>query len=323
MKKLFITLLVFVCTTTTVLAQNDKNTELISSIGFHKKSDIPAEIQIRKIFEQYQKYTNSQNIDGFMNLHDESYVSTDGYNKNRLKELALEAWKEFPDVKYTIKVISVNVDIDNATVITTERMSGLSNASVEYIKGTGYIDSESTAVYYLKKYSNDWRITSDFIINEKSSMRYGVAKYIPMKLDAPSIVAPNEEYTAILKINVPKHYVALVSINNEPITYPTERSTEVFRSIKADGTRERILTSNDGKKNENAIASIGIAKPQISNDAINVNLLGIAFLSSRVNVLEHKYSSFNIENKKIQKSIEKDEDAANNKSQTSGEKKSK
>ena len=216
-----------------------------------------------------------------MNLHDESYVSTDGYNKDRLKELALEAWKEFPDVKYTIKVISVNVDIDNATVITTERMSGLTNASVEYIKGHGYIDSESTAVYYLKKYSNDWRITSDFIINEKSSMRYGVAKYIPMKLDAPSIVAPNEEYTAILKINVPKHYVALVSINNEPITYPTERSTEVFRSIKADGIRERILTSNDGKKNENVDAPLtwipvfvrqGTATPiQLASDTLKMS----------------------------------------------------
>ena len=109
-----------------------------------------------------------------------------------------------------------------------------------------------------------------------------------MRLDAPALVSPEEEYTAILKMDVPRKYVALVSINNEPITYPLEKSTEVFRSIKSDGIRERILISNDGSKNENAIASIGIAKPDIKEDTINVNLVGIAFLSSRVNVVKHK-----------------------------------
>ncbi len=271
-----------------VLADDTKLAVNLSSIGFHKRSDIPAEIQIRKIFEDYQKYTNEQKLDEFLNLHDDSYKSSDGYGKSRLKELVVESWKEFPKVKYGIKVISVNVDLDNATVITNERLSGVTNSSVEYIKGNGYIDSDSTAVYYLKRFSNEWRIVSDFVINEKTSMRYGIARFIPMRLDAPALVSPEEEYTAILKMDVPRKYVALVSINNEPITYPLEKSTEVFRSIKSDGIRERILISNDGSKNENAIASIGIAKPDIKEDTINVNLVGIAFLSSRVNVVKHK-----------------------------------
>ena len=259
-----------------------------SNIGFHKKSDIEPTVQIKQIFDNYQKYCNTQQLDKFLNLHDSSYRSADGYNIDSLKELAKESWKEYPDVKYSIKVLSIDVNLDNATVITKERLSGTTNTTVEFVKGNGYIDSESTAIYYLKRFSNEWKITSDFVISEKTSMRYGIARFIPMRLDAPALVSPEEEYTAILKMDVPRKYVALVSINNEPITYPLEKSTEVFRSIKSDGIRERILISNDGSKNENAIASIGIAKPDIKEDTINVNLVGIAFLSSRVNVVKHK-----------------------------------
>ena len=262
--------------------------EDLHEIGFHKRSDIPTEIQIRKIFEDYQKATNNKDIDSFLSLHDDAYKSSDGYDKSRLKELALASWQEFPNVRYNIKVLSVNADMDNATVLTQERLTGLTQSTVEYIKGNGYIDSESTAIYYLKRFSNEWRITSEFVINEKTSMRYGAARFIPMKLDAPAMVAPNEDYTAVLKINVPDNLVALISINNEPITYPMEKSTEVFRSVKSDGIRERILKSNDGSKNENAIASIGIASPKVKDDNLNVNIVGIAFLSSRVNVVKHK-----------------------------------
>lgn len=260
----------------------------VDSIGFHKRTEIAPELQIKAIFDSYRKYSNCKNLEKFLSLHDDTYRSADGYGKNRLKELAVESWKEYPDVKYTIKVVSVNVDLDNATVITNENLSGITNSAVEYVKGNGYINSESTAIYYLKRFSNEWRITSDFIVNEKTSMRYGVARFIPMNLDAPSLVVPEEEYTAILKLNVPRSYVALVSLNNEPITFPFVKSTEVFRTVKADGIQERILKSNDGLKNENAIASIGIARPNMQDNNLNVNIVGIAFLSSRVNVLTHK-----------------------------------
>ena len=287
MKKiiLFFVLVLCFCSGTQAFCSENFN---LSEIGFHKKTDIAPQIQIRNIFENYQKYTNSHNLDKFLNLHDSSYRSSDGYDRERLKELAQESWKEYPDVKYSVKVLSVDVDVDNATVITKETLSGTTHTAVEFVKGTGYIDSESTAIYYLRRCSNEWKIISDFVVSEKTSMRYGMAKFIPMSLDAPAIVAPEEEYTAILKMNVPRSYLALVSIANEPITYPLQKSTDVFRNLKNTGIQERILKSNNGSKNENAVASIGIAKPDIKDNNINVNIVGVAFLSSRVNVVKHK-----------------------------------
>lgn len=265
---------------------NDKSN--INSIGFHKKTDLPPELQIKQIFEQYQKYSNNKQLEDFLSLHDDNYRSSDGYNKARLRELAIESWNEYPEIKYNLKVLNINVDVDNATVITQEKLIGTTNSPIELVKGNGLINSESTAIYYLKRCSNSWKIYSDFVISEKTSLRYGLAKYIPMSVDAPAIVAPDEDYTAILKINTPRQYVALISINNEPITYPIQKSEEVFRAMKSTGIQERILHSNDGGKNENAVASVGIAKPNIKNDNLSVDLLGIAFLSSRVNVVKHK-----------------------------------
>ena len=264
----------------------------LSNIGFHKKNDVAPVIQIKQIFEKYQKFCNSQNLNMFLNLHDASYRSADGYDIESLRELAIESWKEYPDVKYSIKVLSTDVSLDNAVVITKEHLSGTTDTTVEFVNGNGYIDSESTAVYYLKRFSNEWKIVSDFVLNEKTSIKYGTAKFIPMEIDAPALVAPKQEYTAILKMNVPRTYIALISISNEPITYPFQRSTEVFRSLKPSGIQERILTSNNSNKNENAVASVGIAKADIKNNDININIAGIAFLSSRVNVMSLKSEKF-------------------------------
>ena len=213
-------------------------------------------------------------------------------DKETLKKLAIEVIKNYPDMKYDIKVLSVNVDVDNATVITKEKLYATTDSNIEYIKGKGYIDAESTNIYYLKRFSNEWKITSDFIVNEKTAMRYGLAKFVPMLIDAPSTVTPDTDYTAVLKINLPAKYKALIAIDNEPISYPTEKIPNTFRGLKPSGIQERILYSNKENKNENATASIGIVKADIKDDNINVNIVGLAFLTSRVNVIPAKVNSF-------------------------------
>lgn len=75
-----------------------------------------------------------------------------------------------------------------------------------------------------------------------------------------------------------------MSINNEEITFPAQKAEEVFRTVKSDGIQERILKANSNKNNENAVASIGIAKTNITNKNVEVNIVGIAFLTSRVNL---------------------------------------
>ena len=308
MKKIFIIFALLITTIIPASAVTDtkaeKDTELkkqpvnidMSKIGFHKRLDVDPQLQMKQMFKNYQKYLNSKDVDKFLSVYDETYKSSDGYGKDKLKQLAEAVVKAYPDMKYDINIVSVDVDVDNATVITREKLYASTDSNIQYIKGKGLIDAESTNIYYLKRFSNDWRITSDFIINEKTAIRYGIAKFVPMLIDAPSNVAPGQEYSAILKINLPTKYKALIAIDNEPISYPGEKIPETFRGLKPSGIQERILYSNKDNKNENATASIGIVKADINNNNISVNIVGLAFLSSRVNVLEPKADSFIINN---------------------------
>lgn len=296
MKKIFFILSIICCSLIQNMAISAENTDIsksdLAKIGFHKRLEIPSQQQIKEIFSNYQKYMNTKELDKFLGLYDSSYKSSDGYDKETLKKLAIEVIKNYPDMKYDIKVLSVNVDVDNATVITKEKLYATTDSNIEYIKGKGYIDAESTNIYYLKRFSNEWKITSDFIVNEKTAMRYGLAKFVPMLIDAPSTVTPDTDYTAVLKINLPAKYKALIAIDNEPISYPTEKIPNTFRGLKPSGIQERILYSNKENKNENATASIGIVKADIKDDNINVNIVGLAFLTSRVNVIPAKVNSF-------------------------------
>lgn len=295
MKKIFVIFALFLTAVTPVFADtnsNKTNNIDITQIGFHKRLDTDPQVQMKDMFKNYQKYLNAKDLDKFLSVYDQTYKSSDGYGKDKLKVLAEAVIKNYPDMKYDIKVVSIDVDVDNATVITREKLYASMDSNIQYIKGRGSIDAESTNIYYLRRFSNEWRITSDFIINEKTAIRYGLAKYVPMLLDAPSIVAPGEEYTAVLKMNLPVKYKALISIDSEPISYPGEKIPETFRGLKSTGIQERILHSNKDNKNENATASIGIVKADIKNENINVNIVGLAFLSSRVNVLEQKADGF-------------------------------
>ena len=295
MKKLFILFALVCMTAMPVLAANTENKKEnvdFTKIGFHKRTDLQPQIQMKDMFKNYQRYLNCKDVDKFLSVYDDSYKSSDGYGKDKLKLLAEAVVKNYPDMKYDIKVISIDVDVDNATIITREKLSASVDSNIQYIKGKGYIDAESTNIYYLKRFSNEWRITSDFIINEKTAVRYGLAKYVPMLIDAPSLVAPGQEYTAVLKMSLPDKYKALISIDNDPISYPEEKIPETFRGLKPSGIQERILYSNKENKNENATASIGIVKADIKEDNINVNIVGLGFLSSRVNVIEQKSDNF-------------------------------
>ncbi len=240
--------------------------------------------EVKEFFDKYGKLNNTKEIDKLLEMYDDNYLSADKFDKAKLKELALDSWKAYPRAKYEMKVLSVSSDYQNATVLVQESISGESESKVDYLSGNGYIESDALTVYYLKKFYTGWKIVSDYIIDEKTSLKYGVAKDITMKIDAPPLAQPAQEYSSIVRVDVPKEYVALVSINNEEITFPAQKAEEVFRTIKNDGIQERILKANTNKNNENAVASIGIAKTNITNRNVEVNIVGIAFLTSRVNL---------------------------------------
>ena len=107
-----------------------------------------------------------------------------------------------------------------------------------------------------------------------------------MSINSPAQVANDEEYNVIFDIKLPKGYLALGSISNEPIVYPQIPPKEVFRNMQQDALLERVVRSNNDNKNEYAIASIGLTKAEMSADnQLNIHVAGLGFIMNRVNVL--------------------------------------
>ena len=254
-----------------------------NSLSFFKKNP---EREIRKVINSQERYSNKNNYDKYMATFDKSYMSSDGFDFETYSKLVKDIWSEFKDTKYNLKINSIKVDGLNATVNISENAV----ANIPAAKGnvTGELKSSSESIYYMKKINGKWKVVSDFISYEQTSMLYGDAKNIDIKLEVPEKVAPNTEYTASLEFVPPKGSIAVASISSEKVEYPQQHNKEVFRSMPDDNILERLFTSNNENANEYVIASVGLTKTDVSDLSIKLSLTGYGYVVRRVNVVSEQ-----------------------------------
>ena len=151
---------------------------------------------------------------------------------------------------------------------------------------SGVLKSEADSVYYLKKINGKWKVTSDKINEEVTSMLYGDAINLNIKLTAPHEVTPGYEYTASLEFDPPKDTFAIASISKDKVEYPQKQAKEVFRKLPDDHILERLFISNKDNANEYVVASIGLTKANIKDLSIKLSLTGFGYQIIRVNVVD-------------------------------------
>ena len=125
------------------------------------------------------------------------------------------------------------------------------------------------------------------VYSEKTSIKYGSAKEIEIKMDAPECVSAENEYNVKISADLPDGTGLIASIASETIQYPQAiNREEIFRPMKQSGELERVLIANNEGKNEIAIASVALAKAVVDeNSQINIKVDGVAFVASRINVI--------------------------------------
>lgn len=240
--------------------------------------------KIRKSLYQHSRYANLYNLNSLKDLYAENYVNADGLNKNIYFDLIKKTWASYPDVKYKIDIKSIDINSNTASVIVSESASATTNTKSGVVNEKGLLLSYSTSIYYFEKINNQWLITSDNILSEKTYLLYGSAKKIKVDLDAPMQVQGGSSYTATLKLDVPKDSLVIASIGKENITYPQTTAEEVFRKVPEDGILERVFTANEKNMNEYAVASYGVTKAEIKNGVdIKIYVTGLGFVMTRVN----------------------------------------
>lgn len=267
----------------------DNNIALLTKQGFFDRpsqhSFLPPCEEVKKVLNSHLYYANSYNFDALKSLYSPNFVNSDGLNKEIYFDLIKKTWETYPDIKYKSVIKNISISGDIAVAQVSECAEALTSAASGVVKDKGLLQSSSDSVYYLEKINNEWKITSDRIIFEKTSLKYGTAKEICTELSAPAQIASNTQYTASLNIKSPKDALVIASVGQENITYPQTTAPEVFRKMPQDNILERIFTSNNKDLNEYAVASFGVTKAEVQGTDVRVYVTGLGFLMSRVNVI--------------------------------------
>ena len=246
---------------------------------------------VKHVIDQQTVYTNKYDLDGLSSLYAKEFVNSDGFNKEVYFKLIKETWETYPDISYKTQINKIEVGENYATVYVDEVAVATSKETVEDLTVIGELYSTSKCVYYLEKQGSKWLISSEKVLDETSTLKYGDARYADIDLNVPKQIGAGKEYTASLNVVTPIDSVIIASISKENIVYPQTKSEDAFRKLTDNSVLERVFTSNKNNVNEYAVASVGVTRAEsVSDTQARIYMGGLAFIMTRINVIpENKF----------------------------------
>lgn len=287
MKKRLLSLLLIICMSPAAFAGEGFN---LFKLGIFNNDTR----EIKSLLNSQVRYANRTNFDKFIATYDKNYVNSDGFNLETYSNLVRDVWQTYNNIEYGITIKDIDIQNDKATVTVTETSFAELPAPA---KLDGVMMSEADSVYYLKKSDGDWKVASDKVISETTSLLYGAAKDLDIKLTAPQEIEAGKEYTASLEFTPPANVIAIASIASDKVEYPQNQPKEVFRKLPDDNILERIFISNSDNVNEYVVASIGLTKADINDLSIQLSLTGFGYKIVRVNVVPNNSKEINVKDR--------------------------
>lgn len=294
MKKILLIIISILLITPNVFAKNAKepfsfkNLSVRSIKGFHAQSSDT--IAVKKTLEDLNKYTNEKNIEEIKNIYDKNFYSGDSFDYESYIKMVEETFAVYSEIKYKSKIKNISVTDDWAIVQMSDKTTAtLMNQDFDDPKGEleGYCDY----TLYLRKYNDKWKIISDHVEYEETSLKYGEAKNYKMDFISPLIAEKGKSYDITLKMLPPKGTFVVATLGKEEIIYPPQKPKDAFRKLPAEGILERVVVANTKGNNEYASASIGFTKLSIEDDEImriKLKMSGMAFIMKRINIINEK-----------------------------------
>lgn len=256
--------------------------------------------EIKALFGEMIKQANKHCLVGLQSVYSKDFVNSDGFNYDIYMKMVEDTWETYPDITYSTQINNIEFTDNYARVLVTETAVSAPKEQIGDFETVGELYSTAKCIYHLQKHGEIWLIESEDVLEETSTLKYGGARYVNVKLDTPKQIGAGKYYTTTLKIDVPHGVDAVASISREKIVYPQTKTEDNFRRVSNDNILERVFMSNQENVNEYAIASVGLAQAQEQGENINIHMRGLAFIMTRVNVIpENKF--VNIEDKKVKK----------------------
>lgn len=254
--------------------------------------------EIKSLLSEMIKQANAHNLTELKAVYSKDFTNSDGFDYETYIKMVEETWETYPDISYSNNVDSIEINDNYARVYVTETAVSAPKEQIGTFETVGELYSVSKCIYHLEKHGSAWLISSEDVLDETSTLKYGSARYVNVELISPKQVGSGKTYTATLKIEVPDGTSAVASISREKIVYPQTKNEDNFRRV-FDDTLERVFTANSDNVNEYTIASVGLAQAEEKGEDIKVFMNGLAFIMTRVNVIpENKFIKLETNEKK-------------------------
>ncbi len=287
MRKIILLLIMALTIAPSVFVQADAS--LISDRAYRseQKREFKQNIkQIEELFKIHNEFANAHDIKRLKPLYTDTYINSDGFNKDVYFKSIESTWESCEDLTYTTDIISVDINGNYASVQVEETATGTIMDSLDFMPVTGEIHSKSKGIYHLIKINDRWFISGETAISDESSLLYGDARFMNIEIQAPSQVNAGETYTTTLKIDADPSTFILGSIDHDVMTYPSSTPKNELRAIPQSQTLERLIKANTQNLNEYAVASLAISKVKLlDKDNFRIYMAGLACVMKRVNVV--------------------------------------
>lgn len=241
---------------------------------------------IKQLFKNHKEFANKHNSDGLKPLYADNYINNDGFDKKTYFKSIDETWKSCSDLTYDTKILSININGDNASVEVVETASGTITEIIEAVQVSGEIHSRAEVIYHLIRINGNWYISGETALTDESTLLYGDARFMNIELNSPAQVSAGEEYTIGVKIDADEDAFIIGSLDHDPVKYPPKTPKTELRALGQTHTLERIIKANTDNLNEYAVASLAISKVNnLGEDHYRIYMAGLACIMKRVNVV--------------------------------------
>lgn len=242
--------------------------------------------QIEDLFKTHNQYANAHDLKNLEPLYTDTYINSDGFNKEVYFKSIESTWQSCEDLTYTTKILSVDIDGNYASVNVEETATGTILDTLDFMPVTGEIHSRATGIYHLVKINDKWYISGETAIADESSLLYGDARFMNIEIQAPAQVSAGETYTTTVKVDADPNTFILGSIDHDVMTYPSSTPKNELRALPQSQILERLIKANNKNLNEYAVASLAISKVKLlDQDNFRIYMAGLACVMKRVNVV--------------------------------------
>lgn len=242
-----------------------------------------------KTFEGLLAASNKHDLNDVMHYYSPQFISGDQFNLAQLKELIIETWKSYPDIRYTSAPKEIRINADWATIETMDESMATAPPDKEILENVpGRMNSKSRSLLFFKHVGDNWELTSDYTMWEEAIIRYGIGDEVPLALSTPDQIKAGQPYSAVVKTNVEVGTFIIGNIDNQPIKVPHPEPDQKFRAMEGGPTElQRVLVANSENLNEIVTATLGITniEQKYRQERPSLSLNGIVTIVKRVNVI--------------------------------------